>query len=232
MDNTPKEGEERPLRRIRSFSVRSGKISPLQKRSLERLSPLYCIPLSPDPIDFSSLFGPGRPLILEIGFGMGLATAEIAQKFPGKDFLGVEVHSPGVGKLLSEIERRGLSNVRIVQADVVDVLRDMIPDGRLSGVHMFFADPWPKKRHHKSRLFTEGFAGTLSAKLMPGGYIYLVTDIEDYAEVMLAVGASVEGLINPSGGYAPRLDFRPDTAFEKKAQADGRPVREILFVKK
>ncbi|HOV64096.1 MAG TPA: tRNA (guanosine(46)-N7)-methyltransferase TrmB, partial [Spirochaetia bacterium] len=155
----------------------------------------------------------------------------IAEKSPEKAFLGVEVHAAGVGKLLSEIERRGLTNVRIVQADVVDVLSSMIPNESLSGVHIFFPDPWPKKRHHKRRLFTEAFAHELYRKLKHGGYIYLVTDIDDYAQEMLRVGAATEGLINPKGGFSERLAFRPDTAFEKKAHADGRPVREILFKK-
>lgn len=226
-----KNTKDRPIRRIRSYAMRSGKISPLQRRSLERLSPLYCIPPGENLLDLGSIFGTDREIILEIGFGMGRATAEIAEKSPEKAFLGVEVHAAGVGKLLSEIERLGLTNVRIVQADAVEVLASMIPDESLSGVHIFFPDPWPKKRHHKRRLFTEAFAHELARKLKHGGYIYLVTDIDDYAQEMLRVGAATEGLTNPQGGFSERLEFRPDTAFEKKARADGRPVREILFKK-
>jgi tRNA (guanine-N7-)-methyltransferase len=216
---------------IKSYVLRSGRMSAAQRRSYETLSPLFCVPFAEEPLDFSRLFGNDNPVTLEIGFGMGAATALIAGENPGKNYLGVEVHRPGIGRLLWEIENRGLSNIRIVEADAADVLEKMIPGGSLAAFHIFFPDPWPKKRHHKRRLITRPFTSLLAEKLRPGGYVYMATDWAEYGDWALAELSATEGLRNVYAGFAPAQEWRPRTRFEQKGLEKNHQVRELYFVK-
>ncbi len=216
---------------IRSFVLRGGKMTPAQRRAYEDLRTDFVIP-GGGRLDLDRLF-PGRPRrILEIGFGMGEATAAMAEANPDTGYIGMEVHPPGVGKLLWEIRRRGLRNLVILEEDAAVALESRIPDSSLDGIHIFFPDPWPKKRHHKRRLISPGFAATAAAKLRAGAYILVVTDWEDYAETILSVLGGVESLDNPHRGYAPPQSWRPRTAFESKGREAGREIREILFRKR
>ncbi len=218
-------------RGIRSYVLRAGRMTDLQRHSFERLSRLWCVPFRrDDPFDPATAFGREAPWIVEIGFGMGVSTAEIAGALPDRDFLGIEVHTPGVGKLLSEIDRRSLANLRILHHDAVEFLESCVRPASVSGFHVFFPDPWPKKRHHKRRLIQRPFTDLLASLLAPGGYIYFVTDWEEYAEWSRNTLDSTPGLRNLyPGGWAKRAPWRPVTKFEKRALADGRIVRELWF---
>jgi len=221
-----------PNRPIRSYVLRQGRVSNAQARAHEQLLPRYGIPYSPQPVDLQVVFGrPGRK-ILEIGFGMGETTATIAAAHPESDFLGIEVHTPGVGSLLKLIEARGLTNLRILQHDAVDVLREMIAPAALDGAHIFFPDPWPKKRHHKRRLVQADFVSLLASRLKPGGYVHLATDWEEYAGQMLAVLSAEPQLENTAAGFAPRPDYRPQTKFETRGLKLGHGVWDIVFRKR
>jgi tRNA (guanine-N7-)-methyltransferase len=216
---------------IKSYVLRAGRMSAAQRRSYETLSPDFCIPFAGAPLDFSRTFGNANPVTVEIGFGMGAATAVIAGENPEKNYLGIEVHRPGIGRLLWEIENRGLTNIRIIEYDAVDVLGKMIRAASLGALHIFFPDPWPKKRHHKRRLIARPFTGLLAEKLCPGGYLYMVTDWADYGDWALAELSATAGLINPHGGFAPPQDWRPRTKFEQKGIEKNHEVRELFFVK-
>jgi tRNA (guanine-N7-)-methyltransferase len=218
--------------RIKSYVRRAGRMSDAQKRSYETLAPRYLIPFGPLPLDYERVFGNKNPLIVEIGFGMGIATAEIAAANPEKNYLGIEVHKPGIGRLLWEIERRGAGNIRIIEHDAVEVLEGMIPEGSVTGVHVFFPDPWPKKRHHKRRLITRPFTELLARRLCPGGYLYMVTDWEDYGDWALGELSATAGLANSCEGFAPRRPWRPLTKFEKKGLLKNHLVRELYFTAK
>ena len=219
------------LNGVKSYVLRAGRMSVAQRRSYETRSPDFCVPFAPESLEFKRVFGNENPVTLEIGFGMGIATAMIAQDNPQKNYLGVEVHRPGIGRLLWEIEERGLSNIRIIEYDAVDVLDKMIPPSSLAAFHIFFPDPWPKKRHHKRRLITRPFTGLLAATLCPGGYVYMVTDWADYGDLALAELSATEGLRNTCDGFAPPREWRPSTKFEQKGIAKNHEVRELFFVK-
>ena len=221
-------------RGIRSYALRAGRMTDFQRTSYETLSSRWCIPFNRDvPFDPAEFFGRQAPLVLEIGFGMGLATAEISAALTDRDFLGIEVHTPGVGKLLSEIEGRGLSNLRILHHDAVEFLDYCVLPGTVSGFHVFFPDPWPKKRHHKRRLIQRPFTDLLASRLSPGGYLYFVTDWEEYAEWARDALDATPGLVNLNpGGWAARAAWRPVTKFEKRAVEDGRTIRELWFERK
>jgi tRNA (guanine-N7-)-methyltransferase len=176
------------------------------------------------------VFGNGNPVIAEIGFGMGTATAVIAGENPANNYLGIEVHRPGVGRLLWEIEQRSLANIRIVEYDAAQVFEKMIPPRSLEGIHLFFPDPWPKKRHHKRRLIQRPFTETLAARLKPRGYVYMVTDWEDYAQWALIELATTNGLVHTCGGFAKPRAWRPHTKFEQKGLAKAHQVRELFFI--
>ena len=209
--------------RIRSFVLRAGRMSRAQKRSYETLFPLYG--LRPD-----GVLGLG-PITIEIGFGMGIATSIIAEQNPGVNYLGIEVHRPGIGRLLWEIEKRGLKNIRIIEGDAVEILEQKIGDNSVSGFHIFFPDPWPKTRHHKRRLITRPFTDLLAAKLLSGGYIYMVSDWVDYADRALEELSATPGLSNKYGAFAERQDWRPQTEFERKGLLKDHEVRELFFIK-
>jgi tRNA (guanine-N7-)-methyltransferase len=222
--------DEFPHRRsIRSFVVRAGRMGTGQMRALEELGPRYLVPYSPQPVDFEQLFGRRAPVVLEIGFGMGDATAAIAQSMPDTDFLGVEVHTPGVGALLKLIGEKQLTNLRLVQHDAVEVLDHMVPKASLAGVHVFFPDPWHKKKHNKRRLIQPAFVAKLSAHLAPGGYLHCATDWQPYAEQMLEVLSAETTLENTAEGYAPKPDYRPLTKFENRGLKLGHGVWDLVF---
>jgi tRNA (guanine-N7-)-methyltransferase len=217
-------------RPIRSYVLRQGRQSAAQTRAFDTMGPMYLVPFALNaPLDYAALFGRSAPTVLEIGFGMGETTAQIAADLPGTNFIGVEVHSPGVGSLLKQIGERALHNVRVVQHDAVEVLQHMIPPASLAGIHIYFADPWPKKKHHKRRLIQAPFVRELSSRLAPGGYLHLATDWQPYAEHMLAVLSAEPTLLNTAEGYAPRPAFRPLTNFEKKGLSKGHGVWDLIF---
>ena len=217
-------------RPIRSYVLRGGRLGTGQARALEELGPRLVVPFAPAPLDRRALFGRDAPLVVEIGFGMGHATAAIAAAQPDTDFLGIEVHVAGVGALLKRIGEAGLGNLRIVQHDAVEVLREMIAPDSLAGVNVFFPDPWHKKRHHKRRLIQPPFVALLASRLAPGGLLHCATDWQPYAEQMLEVLSAEPRLANTSGaGYAPRPAHRPPTRFEQRGQALGHGVWDLLF---
>ena len=189
-------------RHIRSFVLRQGRVSPAQQRSLDTLMPRYGIPYTPQSLNLDNAFGRTAPKILEIGFGMGEPTAKIALAHPQNDYLALEVHPPGVGSLLKQIDAQGIQNIRIIQHDAVEVLRDMVNDSTLDGVHIFFPDPWHKARHNKRRLIQAPFIAKLVQKIKPGGYIHVATDWQDYAEQVLDVLSAEPLLQNTAVDYA------------------------------
>jgi tRNA (guanine-N7-)-methyltransferase len=216
-------------RSIRSFVLRAGRMGSGQQRALEEFGPRFVIPYAAAPLDLDTVFGRAAPKILEIGFGMGETTVSIAANHPENDYLGVEVHTPGVGALLKRIGGAGIGNVRIVHHDAVEVLDHMLADACLDGAHIFFPDPWHKKRHHKRRLIQPEFVARLVAKLKPGGYLHLATDWQDYAEQMLVVLQSEAQLRNTATDYAPRPDYRPLTKFEQRGLRLGHGVWDLVF---
>lgn len=221
-------GVEHP-RAIRSFVLRTGRTTAGQARALEAIGPKHLIPYRPQPLDLAAAFGREAPTILEIGFGMGEATAHIAALMPECNFLCCEVHAPGVGALLMRIEAQALSNIRIVQHDAVEVLDHMLQPGSLAGVHIFFPDPWHKKRHHKRRLVQPPLVAKLASRLAPGGCIHCATDWEDYAQQMLQVLGSEPLLENTAEGYAPKPHYRPLTKFENRGLKLGHGVWDLVF---
>jgi len=219
--------ERRP---IRSFVLRQGRISNAQRRAHADLLPVYGVPFSPVALDLDRVFGRAAPKILEIGFGMGETTAAIAQQHPEKDFLGVEVHTPGVGSLLKRIAELHLENVRVIQHDAVDVLRHMISPAALDGVHIFFPDPWPKKRHHKRRLIQPPFLALLASRMKREATVHACTDWEDYARQMLDVFLSEPSLTNTASDFAS-AGSRPETKFETRGLRLGHRVWDLVFRK-
>jgi tRNA (guanine-N7-)-methyltransferase len=219
-------GHPRP---IRSFVLRQGRVSNAQRRYRDEMMDRVGIPYAPSPLDFNAVFGRSAPRILEIGFGMGESSAAIAEANPQNDYLGVEVHTPGVGSLCKLIAEKGLSNLRIVQHDAAEVLRDMIPLESLDGIHLFFPDPWPKTRHHKRRLIQPPFVTLLADRLKAGGYLHLATDWEDYAAQMLETLSAEVSLRNTADGYAPRPAYRPLTKFERRGLRLGHGVWDLIF---
>ena len=204
-------------------------MSNAQQRALENLLPRYGLAYAQTLLDLNAVFGRDAPKILEIGFGMGESTAAIAAAHPGIDYLGVEVHAPGVGSLLKQIDERALGNLRIVRHDAVEVLTHMIAPESLSGIHVFFPDPWPKKRHHKRRLIQAPLVSLLAQKLQPGGYLHVATDWHEYAEHILAVLRATSALMNTAADYAPRPAYRPLTKFEQRGLKLGHGVWDVIF---
>jgi len=230
---------------LKSYVLRSGRISSAQKRSREALFPVFGIKGDEAGLlDFHLIFGNDKPVVVEIGFGMGTATAEIALKNPEINYVGIEVHRPGIGRLLWHIEKLSLKNIRIVEGNAVDVLKNRIKDNTVSAFHIFFPDPWPKKRHHKRRLITRPFTDLLAAKLKTGGYVYMASDWEDYGNwAMLELSATptlvnkygvAEGSRGPDGSsraFAERQSWRPETEFEKKGTKKNHKIWELFFEK-
>jgi tRNA (guanine-N7-)-methyltransferase len=219
-------------RHIRSFVLRQGRVSPAQQRAVDTLLPHFGIPYAAHPLDLNAAFGRSAPRILEIGFGMGDSTAAIARSHPGTDYLALEVHTPGVGNLLKLIDAQQIANIRIIQHDAVEVVRDMLGEATLDGVHIFFPDPWHKARHNKRRLIQAPFITLLVQRLKPGGYIHVATDWQDYAEQVLAVLGDETLLENTAADYAPRPAYRPLTKFEQRGLRLGHGVWDLLFRRK
>ena len=211
--------------------MRQGRVSKAQRRAHAELLPVYGVPFAPVPLDLDRLFGRAAPKILEIGFGMGETTATIAQEHPENDYLGIEVHTPGVGSLLRRIADLRLANLRIIQHDAVEVVQHMIAPDALDGVHVFFPDPWPKKRHHKRRLIQPGFVALLASRMKPGACVHACTDWEEYARQMLEVLAAEPALRNTASAYAGRPEARPETKFERRGLALGHRVWDLVFRK-
>ncbi|MFZ0105427.1 MAG: tRNA (guanosine(46)-N7)-methyltransferase TrmB [Thiobacillus sp.] len=218
--------------RIRSYVLRAGRVGSGQARALAELGPRYLLPYQSSLLDLDAAYGRNAAKILEIGFGMGEGLAEIAAAHPENDYLGVEVHTPGVGALLKRLGERGLDNVRVIQHDAVEVLTHMLAPGSLAGVHIFFPDPWHKKRHNKRRLIQPPFVRLLAERIAPGGYLHLATDWEDYALQMLEVLSAEPGLANTADGFSARPDTRPLTKFEQRGLRLGHGVWDLVFRKR
>ncbi|MBQ3025149.1 MAG: tRNA (guanosine(46)-N7)-methyltransferase TrmB [Spirochaetaceae bacterium] len=223
---------DNPIRReIKTFVLRASRMTDSQKRDYETLSTRWCIPFEKKPLNFADIFNNSNPVVVEIGFGMGAATAIIAEQNPNINYLGLEVHTPGVGRLLGNIRDKNLQNLLIVEHDAMEVLEYMIPDNSVSGFHVFFPDPWPKKKHHKRRLMQRPRTNLLSKKLYEGGYVYMATDWEPYAEFALEELSLTENLKNKYDGYAPHQSWRPETKFEHKGLLAERKICELFFEK-
>ncbi len=218
-------------RRIRSFVTRAGRLSVAQARALEQLGPTFCLPYQKSVLDIDVSFGRSAPAILEIGTGMGDATAYIAGLMPDKNFIGVEVHTPGIGSLLKLISEKSLNNLRLIQHDAVEVVTYMLAPDSLAGVHVFFPDPWHKARHNKRRLIQSAFVQLLVSRIKPGGYLHCATDWEDYAVQMLEVLSAEPLLKNTADGYASRPDYRPLTKFENRGIKLGHGVWDLVFTR-
>jgi len=218
-----------PRRSVRSYVLRQGRLTAAQQRACDELLPRYGIPFRDARLDLDQVFGRPAPRILEIGFGMGETTADIAARHPENDYLGIEVHTPGVGSLLKRIADARLTNVRVIQHDAVEVLQAMIPEASLDGVHIYFPDPWPKKRHHKRRLLQPSFTALLASRMKPGAYVHVATDWEDYALAILEVLRAEPALENTAAEFAPRPQWRPETKFEARGLKLGHRVWDVLF---
>ena len=221
------------IRRIRSFVKREGRLTEGQERALNDLFPLYGLELQDTPVNLADVFQRSASTILEIGFGNGTSLSEMAEKNPEQNYIGIEVHRPGVGNLLLQIEKLGLNNLRVMNEDAVDVLNKMIADESLDAVYLFFADPWHKTRHHKRRIVQEAFVQLLRKKLKVNGVFHMATDWEPYAKHMMHVMSASEGYENTAGKdqYLPRPDYRPLTKFEQRGQRLGHGVWDLIFKK-
>lgn len=220
-------------RRIKSFVLRQGRLSASQQKAIDQNWPKFGLEVGDQPLDFADLFGREAPTILEIGFGMGKSLAEMAQANPQQNYIGIEVHRPGVGALLKLIEEMGLTNIRIFNHDAIEVLQKSIPMESLDAVYLFFPDPWHKKRHHKRRIVQPEFVNTIAAHLKPGGHFHMATDWENYAEHMMEVMSASPLFRNTQapGAFTPRPDYRPLTKFEQRGQRLGHGVWDLIFEK-
>jgi tRNA (guanine-N7-)-methyltransferase len=229
-ENTP---ESVPFPRgIRSYVRRAGRTTVGQAKAIETLGPQYMLSYQAQPVDLAQVFGRAAPTILEIGFGMGEATAHIAALMPDRNFLCCEVHEPGVGALLKRIDEQQLTNIRILQHDAVEVLQHMVPPASLAGAHIFFPDPWHKLRHNKRRLVQPPLVGLLASRLRPGGYVHCATDWEPYAQQILQVLRADPALDNTADEFAPRPHYRPETKFERRGLRLGHGVWDLVFVRR
>lgn len=222
-----------PLRTIKSFVMRAGRVTEGQQRGLEQGWPRFGLELKDGMQDFNQVFGRQAPRTFEIGFGMGHSTLEMARNTPEEDFIGVEVHKPGVGALLNGILLHNLTNLRIYSCDALDVLRQCVADASLDRVLLFFPDPWHKSRHHKRRIVQPAFAELVRQKLKPAGILHMATDWQPYAEYMLEVMLAAPGYRNlaEEGGYVPRPAERPITKFERRGERLGHGVWDVQFAK-
>ena len=218
--------------RVRTFHPRRGRLSGRHVDALERLWPVYGLTVPDEPealLDLVTLFGRRAPVVLEIGSGMGDATAAMASADPGRDYLAVEVHTPGIANLLAVVERLGLTNVRVAQGDALALVRHMLAADSLDAVHAFFPDPWPKARHHKRRLIQPAHVALLRSRLVPGGTLHCATDWAEYAEAMRDTLTADPELVNAFPGYAPHPEHRPVTKFEQRGIAAGRTIFDLVF---
>lgn len=220
-------------RTIKSYVVRSGRMTPGQEKAFQKLWSLYGVEANDQQLDFQRLYGRQAPVILEIGFGMGDSLIEMAAQYPQNNYLGIEVHKPGVGRLLGKVSEQALTNLRVMQFDAIEVLKNQIPDASLSAVYLYFPDPWHKKRHHKRRIVQPAFVQMICTKLKTGGLFHLATDWENYAEHMMEVMTTAEGFENTAGKnkYTPKPDYRPVTKFEQRGHKLGHGVWDLIFKK-
>lgn len=218
--------------RIRSFVTRAGRLSVAQGRAITELGPQFCLPYVKATLDSALAFGRSAPTILEIGFGMGETSAKIAAGMPEKNFIGVEVHTPGVGSLLKLIDEQKLGNLRLIQHDAFEVLTHMIAPASLAGIHIFFPDPWHKARHNKRRMIQAPLVALLASRIAPGGYLHCATDWQEYADQMLSVLSGEAALENTADGFAPRPEYRPVTKFENRGLKLGHGVWDLVFRKR
>lgn len=222
--------ESKPLRPIRSFVRREGRLTPGQQKAIDNLWPQFAIDEGDDLLDLDNIFGRNAPKVLEIGFGNGASLAEMAKNQPDYDFLGIEVHRPGVGQLLNHIEQQQLTNVRVACTDAVELLKHRISDNSLDRLQLYFPDPWHKKRHHKRRIIQPHFVSLLADKIKPAGHLHMATDWQHYAEQMLADVSENDQFINCADqDYIPRPDYRPLTKFEQRGHRLGHGVWDLLF---
>ena len=220
------------MRTVRSFVLRAGRTTAGQAKAFSDVGPRFLLPYTAQPLDFATSFERQAPTILEIGFGMGEATAQIAALRPQDNFLCCEVHTPGVGALLKRVAEQSLTNIRILQHDAVEVIDHMLSPGVLDGVHIFFPDPWHKTKHHKRRLIQPELVNKLAQRLKPGGYLHCATDWQPYAQQMMEVISAEPLLANTSdamGGYATKPDYRPLTKFENRGLKLGHGVWDLVF---
>lgn len=220
------------FRTVKTYVLRQGRMTQAQQRDYKELYPIWCLDLKNEMLDFEKVFGNKNPVVIEIGFGMGAATVLIAHENPNINYLGIEVHRPGVGKVLGDIKNFNLKNLFLVQYDALDVLEKMIPDESISGFHIFFPDPWPKKKHHKRRLVQRPQTNLFESKLKQNGYIYFVTDWQEYADFALEELNQTQRLFNKYDGFAEHQSWRPETKFEQKGLNANHIIRELFFVKK
>jgi len=232
MTDTPLEAPKNTQNfRIKSFALRQGRLSTAQQHALETLWPQFGLEVDNEPLDFTEVFQREAPTIVEIGFGMGKSLAEMAETNPDINYIGIEVHRPGVGALLRLINEKNLSNIRIFNHDAIEVLEQKIPKNSLAGLYLFFPDPWHKKRHHKRRIVQPEFVQNIAQHLKPGGHFHMATDWEDYAEHMMEVMSNASDYRNTAGenAYTPRPDYRPLTKFEQRGQRLGHGVWDLIF---
>lgn len=225
--------EEKHMRTVKSFVLRAGRMTEGQQKAMDDVWPAMGLEVTQGLLDLNAVFGREAPVVLEIGFGMGDSLVEMAKDQPEKNYIGVEVHRPGVGRLLSNAEKQGLKNIRVFCEDAIEVLAQSIPDGSLDCIQLFFADPWHKKRHHKRRIVQPEFAETLRKKLKVGGVFHMATDWENYAEHMMEVMSAAEGYTNVAGEnqYSPQPEWRPVTKFQKRGERLGHGVWDLMFEK-
>ncbi len=223
---------EHPHGPIRSYVLRQGRVSNAQRRAHDTLLPRLGIPYADAPLDLAAMFARNAPRILEIGCGMGETTVAIAAAHPQQDYIGIEVHTPGVGSLLKQIDELNLSNVRVIQHDAVAVLENMIAPASLDGMLIYFPDPWPKKRQQKRRLIQPAFVALAASRLKSGAYLHAATDWQEYAEQILNVLSAEPTLANTAAGYAERPAWRPQTKFETRGLKLGHGVWDIVFLKR
>ncbi|MDW5376078.1 tRNA (guanosine(46)-N7)-methyltransferase TrmB [Halomonas sp. HP20-15] len=228
---TPASDGPRPQRGIKSYVLRAGRMTAAQTRGLEEVWPRLGLSVADGLLDLDALFGRHAPRVVEIGFGMGASLIEQAQAHPKTDFIGIEVHAPGVGKLLDEADKRELGNLRVYRDDALEVLSRCIPEASLDGLQLFFPDPWPKKKHHKRRIVQPAFVELVRTRLKPGGTLHMATDWQAYAEYMAEVMAAAPGYRNTAneGDYVARPEFRPLTKFEQRGAKLGHGVWDLIF---
>ncbi|MGY8869239.1 MAG: tRNA (guanosine(46)-N7)-methyltransferase TrmB [Pseudomonadales bacterium] len=225
--------EKKHMRTVRSFVKRAGRTTEGQEKALEEVWPVMGLEIKDGPVDFNEVFGREAPVVLEIGFGMGDSLLEMASREPNKNFVGIEVHSPGVGRLLSNANEEGLTNIRIYAEDAVEVFKQCVPDNSLDTLQLFFPDPWHKKRHHKRRIVQSDFAQSIRKKLKVGGYFHMATDWENYAEHMMEIMSVAEGYTNKmgEGQYSPQPEWRPVTKFQRRGERLGHGIWDLMFEK-
>lgn len=217
---------------VRTYVLRAGRMTQAQERDYNELKPTFCIPFENKKLNFVEIFGNANPVVIEIGFGMGAATSIIAENNPDINYLGIEVHTPGVGKLLGDIRAKDLKNLYIIEHDALEVLEQMIPDSSVSGFHIFFPDPWPKKKHHKRRLLQRPRTDLIASKISQDGYLYFVTDWREYAEFALEQLNQTPLIKNKYDGFAEKQQWRPETKFERKGLNADRQITELMFIRK